>query len=231
MTQSSNKSEKPDIIRKLGRKAVISENSAGKRVQDALGERSQAWLAEKSKVPGSTVNDVIKNGAIVKTDTLLALADALDVDPGWLLTGRAPTDGADGMNLVAIDEVDLAYGLGGTFADGPVTTERHYFQRSWLEGITRTPAAMLTFARGRGDSMQPTLNDGDMVLVDRSQRAVREQDAIWALTVGDIAMIKRLRFRSETVIILSDNDRVPPDEAHVGEINIVGRVIFIGRKY
>jgi phage repressor protein C with HTH and peptisase S24 domain len=69
-----------------------------------------------------------------------------------------------------------------------------------------------------------------MVLIDRAQRTVREQDAIWALTVGDIAMIKRVRVRGETVHILSDNDRVPPDLAHFEEVNVVGRVIFIGRK-
>lgn len=96
----------------------------------------------------------------------------------------------------------------------------------------RSPARRhpLTIARGMGDSMMPTLHDGDMVIIDRSQRTVRDQDAIWALTVGDIAMIKRLRVKADRVLLLSDNDRVPPDEATPDEINIVGRVIFIGRR-
>ncbi|RIA44085.1 phage repressor protein C with HTH and peptisase S24 domain [Hephaestia caeni] len=135
----------------------------------------------------------------------------------------------EAFDLRPVQEIDLAYGLGGTYTDGPVEVRTHHFPRAWLESITATPAELLTIARGRGDSMVPTVLDGDMVLIDRSQRTVREQDALWALTIGDIGMIKRLRVRAERVQMLSDNDRVPPDEAHHEEINIVGRVIFIGR--
>lgn len=137
---------------------------------------------------------------------------------------------ADALDLVEVGEIDLAYGLGGTYSDGPILSQTLHFPRSWIESITTTPAAMLTIARGRGDSMQPTIQDGDMVLIDRSQRTIREQDAIWALTIGDFAMIKRVRAGGERVRILSDNDRVPPDEVFHEEINVVGRVVFIGRR-
>ncbi|KAI1692042.1 peptidase s24-like domain-containing protein [Ditylenchus destructor] len=92
----------------------------------------------------------------------------------------------------------------------PIETHILHFPRTWLESITSTPPALLTFARGRGDSMQPTLQDGDIVLIDRSVRTIREQDAIWALTLGDIAMIKRVRIKNDRVSLLSDNDRIPP---------------------
>lgn len=196
---------------------------------------------------------------IPPADLLFRLADKLDVSPRWLLLGESSVerstspsaavqdeirqslrrvdqaksiseDVAEKFDLVEVHQIDLAFGLGGTFSDSPVETQSLHFPRTWLESITKTPPAMLTFARGRGDSMLPTMMDGDIVLIDRSQRSVREQDAIWAFTVGDIAMIKRLRVRSETVQILSDNDRVPPDEAHPEEVNVVGRVVFIGRR-
>ena len=160
------------------------------------------------------------------------MAKALGITVQYLLTGR--DDGAapasDLLDLVPVVEIDLAFGLGGAFADGPLVVETLHFPRTWLQSITRTAPEMLTFARGRGDSMQPTLQDGDIVLIDRSVRSVREQDALWAMTIGDIAMIKRIRVRGEEVTILSDNDRVPEDHAHVEEVNIVGRIVFIGRR-
>lgn len=134
------------------------------------------------------------------------------------------------METVEVQEVDLAYGLGGTFADDMPTIQTHRFPRAWVTSITSTPPSMLTFSRGRGDSMQPTIQDGDMVLIDRSQRAVREWDAIWAMTIGEMAMIKRVRVLGEQVHILSDNERVPAENIFHEEINIVGRVIFIGRR-
>ena len=132
--------------------------------------------------------------------------------------------------LVKVEEVDLAYGMGAAFTHDAVSVRSHLVPLALLETITSTPPSKLTIARGMGDSMMPTLHDGDMVIIDRSQRTVRDQDAIWALTVGDIAMIKRLRVKADRVLLLSDNDRVPPDEATPDEINIVGRVIFIGRR-
>jgi len=183
-------------------------------------------------------------------DLLFRMSEILDCDPRWLLFGadektgagvrdrrtanrgerRGESEAGDDLDLVAIHEIDLAYGMGGTYADMDVEAQVLYFPRTWLESISRTPPASLTFARGKGDSMQPTLQDGDIVLIDRSIRTIREQDAIWALTIGDIAMIKRVRIKGERVTILSDNDRVSPDEVHHEEINVVGRVVFIGRR-
>lgn len=134
------------------------------------------------------------------------------------------------FDLVPVASIDMAYGMGGTFASDPVDMEVLHFPRPWLETVTSTPPALLTWARGRGNSMSPTIEDNDLVLIDRSDRSVRDQDAIWAITIGDIAMMKRLRVRGEKVTILSDNDRVPPDHAHPDEINIVGRVSHIVRR-
>jgi phage repressor protein C with HTH and peptisase S24 domain len=137
---------------------------------------------------------------------------------------------AEQLDLVEIRSIDFAYGMGGTFGDDHIEEEVLHFPRKWINAISSSPAPMLTFARGRGDSMAPTMNEGDVILIDRAQRTVLEQDAIWALTLGPIAMVKRLRVKGEQVTILSDNDRVSPDTVHADELNIVGRVVFVGRR-
>lgn len=146
------------------------------------------------------------------------------------ISERIGHDESAGLDLVPVNEIDMAYGLGGTYSDVEVQAHARYFPREWLEQITRTAPVHLAWTRGRGDSMGPTINDGDLILFDLSQKQVKEQDAIWALTIGDIAMIKRLRMKGERVLILSDNDRISPDDVHYGEVNIVGRVVFIGRR-
>lgn len=145
-------------------------------------------------------------------------------------SGTAADLAADQLDLVGIASVDIAYGMGLTFAGDHVEVEILHFPRTWLQSLTSTPPQDLAWARGRGNSMSPTIEDNDLVLIDRSDRAVRDQDVIWAFTIGDVAMMKRLRIRGEQVTILSDNDRVPPDYAHPDEINIVGRVSNIVRR-
>ena len=186
-----------------------------------------ASLGRETGIPTRTLSDYSR-GKLPRADKAVAIAKALNRSVEWLFGEVERGDGP--ADLVAIHEIDLAYGLGGAYADGEVESSVLHFPRAWLETITRTPPTMLTFARGRGDSMQPTILDGDIVLLDRSMNRVFEQDAIWALTVGEIAMIKRLRMRGGRVHMLSDNDRIPPDDADVEDVNIVGRVIFIGRR-
>lgn len=147
--------------------------------------------------------------------------------PAPIMTSQAA---ADLLDLVGVASVDMAYGMGLTYADDHVDVEIMHFPRAWIESLTTTAPQDLAWARGRGNSMSPTIEDNDLVLIDRSDRAVRDQDAIWAFTIGDVAMMKRLRVRGENVTILSDNDRVPPDHAHPEEINIVGRVSHIVRR-
>jgi phage repressor protein C with HTH and peptisase S24 domain len=186
-----------------------------------------AALQKRIGVPTSSFENYWKGKRVWPTEVLADLAEQLQTTVDAILMGA---NSGSPLDLVSVHEIDLAYGLGGTYSDVPIETQVLHFPRTWLESITTTPPALLTFARGRGDSMQPTLQDGDIVLIDRSLRTIREQDAIWALTLGDIAMIKRVRVKGERVTILSDNDRVSSDEVHHEEVNVVGRVVFIGRK-
>jgi SOS-response transcriptional repressor LexA len=206
---------------------------------DELG-LTQAELARRVSVTQGAIAKIAGNNPNGSSH-LHKLARELRTTPEYLtgetddpVEGAVPApsrdDIAEHLDLVAVASIDMAYGMGGTFAIDHVEESMLHFPRAFIESITRSPANALTWSRGRGDSMAPTIADNDLVLIDRSQRTPREQDAIWALTIGDLAMVKRLRVRGEKVTILSDNDRVPPDEAHPDEINIVGRVIFVGRR-
>jgi phage repressor protein C with HTH and peptisase S24 domain len=152
------------------------------------------------------------------------------LDRGSRLGPTASAEQSTGTAMVSIRQIDLEYGMGATFSDGPIAVEVMDFPKVWIEAITSSPPAQLTWARGRGDSMAPTILDGDLVLLDRSQRRVTEQDALWAYTIGDLGAIKRLRIKGGRIVILSDNPSVPTDEEPIDEVNIVARVIFIGRR-
>jgi phage repressor protein C with HTH and peptisase S24 domain len=79
--------------------------------------------------------------------------------------------------------------------------------------------------------MQPTILDGDIVLIDTAQRSIRQQDRIWAVAYGELGMIKRVRrLPNGTYLLLSDNATVPPIECADEEMQVVGRVIWIGRR-
>src|SRR3546814_6951458 len=79
--------------------------------------------------------------------------------------------------------------------------------------------------------MTPTLLDGDIVLIDTAQKDIGQQDRIWALAYGDLGMIKRVRrLPGGTYRLMSDNPAISDIEAADGEMHVVGRVVYIGRR-
>ena len=129
-------------------------------------------------------------------------------------------------------ELDIGYGMGGgTFLTEFGDHQPRVFDLTWLSEITRSPPEMLFIARGLGDSMMPTLLDNDTLIVDRAQRTITQQDRIWAVSYGELGMIKRVRrLPSGQYLLMSDNPSIGPIEATPDEVHVVGRIVWIGRK-
>lgn len=212
----------------------------------ALRER-RGWmrpeLARRMDTSPQQVERLEKSQRKLSLDWIDKAAGALEVEPWQLIVplndaaaklppARAVSTAtpSNDVDLVSIPMIDLAYGMGATYTDGHVEVDVLNFPKVWVETITYSPPELLTWARGRGDSMAPTIHDGDLVLLDRSQRRVTEQDALWAYTIGDMGAIKRLRLKGDRMVILSDNPNVPPDEEPIDTVNIVARVVFIGKR-
>ena len=85
----------------------------------------------------------------------------------------------------------------------------------------------------RGDSMAPTLGDGDDILVDRGDGPERVRDGVYVLRIDDALVVKRLAVNpaARTLTIRSDNPAYPgwPD-CDPAAVEIVGRVVWAGRR-
>lgn len=168
-------------------------------------------------------------------------AERLGVPAQWLLNGgdfapepvaEMPLDHqARQLGLTLVPELELGYSMGG----GAIFSDYQRkgfvpFQREWLRSKIKGSLQDLFVARGDGDSMQPTLLDGDIVLIDTSQQSITSQDRIWAISYGDLGMIKRVRrLPGGAYHVMSDNPAVQPFSAVDDEMHVVGRVIWIGR--
>ncbi|MCU6454331.1 hypothetical protein LPN01_09590 [Sphingomonas sp. A2-49] len=139
---------------------------------------------------------------------------------------------AQQLDAVMLDEIEVGYSMGGGTEVGEYQIVRQVpFSREWLSSLTSAPASQLFVARGDGDSMMPTLLDQDIVIIDRSQRSVRQQDRIWAVSYGGFSMIKRVRILPDGGMqINSDNPAVSPIQAYDGEAFLIGRVVAIVRR-
>jgi phage repressor protein C with HTH and peptisase S24 domain len=219
--------------------------SIGDRINERLAvmKLTQAELARRVKISQPTINALIK-GDSSGSKFLHRIAAELETSPAYLAgetDETAPVTIAPSAIDALADKLDLAilpeYEIGLSMGGGSVLTENFIqrgivpFQRDWLRGIMKGSFDDLFVARGDGDSMQPTLLDGDIVLIDTAQRDIRRQDHIWAVSYGDLGMIKRVRrLPDKTYQLLSDNAIVPPVSCADDEMFVIGRVIWIGRR-
>jgi phage repressor protein C with HTH and peptisase S24 domain len=83
-----------------------------------------------------------------------------------------------------------------------------------------------------GDSMVPTLEDGDMILVDMSQQQVN-REGIYLITTEDGLVTKRLKSDKNAIQVISDNPDYPSwtiDPQNAEQYRVAGKVIWNGRK-
>lgn len=134
---------------------------------------------------------------------------------------------------VAVPRLSLGASAGAGALDGDERANGSFgFDRGWLRGLG-VSIDMLSIIRVDGESMAPTLGDGDDIMVDRGDGADRLRDGVYVMRLDGMLMVKRialgpLRGRFS---VLSDNAHYPdwPD-VDPALVEIVGRVIWTGRR-
>jgi hypothetical protein len=150
-----------------------------------------------------------------------------------LLGGRGP-DAPPSAGAVEVPRLDIGASAGpGAFAGDEAARAHIVFDPQWLRRLAPGDPARLSIITVAGDSMEPTLRDGDEILVDRGDAAERLRDGIYVLRIDDALLVKRVALNpaERRLSIGSDNPAYPgwPDCA-TGSVDIVGRVVWAGRK-
>jgi phage repressor protein C with HTH and peptisase S24 domain len=135
--------------------------------------------------------------------------------------------------LARVPRLDVGASAGGGAFAGAERERGHIaFDPAWLRRIARD-SRTLSLIAVEGDSMAPTLADGDEIMVDRADDATRLRDGIYVLRIDDALVVKRVALSptGRTISIRSDNPAYPswPD-CDPANLAIVGRVVWFGRK-
>jgi phage repressor protein C with HTH and peptisase S24 domain len=191
------------LSRMLGRNAAYIQQYVRRGVPKRLKEEERRKLARYFSVP----------------ETLLGgPPESERAPPGLLTVKRHPVSVSAGPGAVVTEELGKPY-----FA----------FDERWLKALTPSQPSKLSIVRVEGDSMAPTLNPGDDILVDLGDAAERLRDGIYVLRIDDAVVVKRLALNpmGRRVTVQSDNPAYPdwPD-CSLDEVKVIGRVIWSGRR-
>lgn len=184
----------------------------------------------------------VKGEADPSRMNLIKIADASGVNLEWLALGIGDMDEAKpqavkyDINLQASNdetfieiedcrEVRLSAG-GGAFNNGyeEITTTK--VERAWLQS-RRLKAKDCAMFLVSGESMYPTLKDGEEIIVDRSKRELTE-GKIFVLNHNGSMLVKKVQFTYGGVELISDNPSYRPLKLDTEEANslvVIGQVV------
>jgi phage repressor protein C with HTH and peptisase S24 domain len=148
------------------------------------------------------------------------------------LGGPSASDGEERLTVVPVLAVAASAG-GGAFAEHERVEAAMRFDPAWLRRLRLDPTH-LSVIRVTGDSMAPTLDDGDDILVDCGDGLDRLRDGIYVLRLDGALNVKRLLLdpSRRRVTVKSDNPayRNWPVLDRAG-VDVVGRVVWAGRRF
>lgn len=127
-----------------------------------------------------------------------------------LFGGPPEQAGAEGLVSVNRHPVGVSAGP-GAIPDKEIGRAYFAFDERWLKRLTTTPSSQLSIVQVQGDSMVPTLNEGDDILIDTAERGDRVRDGIYVLRVDDSLVVKRLALnpKGRRVTVQSETPPIP----------------------
>lgn len=191
---------------------------------------------------------------------LMRLAEALECEAAWLISGKASLFKSSSGRLHIVPSEDVETPAQGQHPDSPSekdyalipqfkahgscgngylndhveVTEGLVFKRDWLARMKAKPEN-LNVIYAEGDSMEPYVFEGDVVLFDRSATEPRDRQAyVIRRPDGGLSIKRLIQQISGGWLIRSDNtdkskypdEQLSEDALH--EIPILGRVIWRG---
>ena len=212
--------------------------SIGQRIRQLRKKRglSQPALANRAGVSQGTISQLETNPT-QQSKHLVAIARALDVSVDWLEKGTGPIERPKKTAIVP-DESDqfiairkvvfrISAGVAGFAVDFLDDGEGAplFFQKTWFEARGYSPDDLYAI-KVRGASMEPSLNDGDTVVVNAEAKDPVDGEVFAANYDGEL-VIKRLVRDAGDWWLCSDSrdDRRYPRKRCDENTFIIGRIV------
>ncbi len=195
---------------------------------------SQEILSEKLGVSRRTLVGWEKDDSSPTAVQLFALHE-LGVDTNYIITGQTKNNGASDFNeefvKIPVYDVEASAGHGSFFCSENIIYHMAY-RREWLKNrnlIVKDLGVIVV----KGDSMEPTLNDKESILVNCAETTPKDGH-IYVVRSGDVLWVKRVqRLPSDKVLLISDNKYYPPItiDLNIDDFQVIGKVVNSSRNF
>lgn len=185
----------------------------------------QSEIAKRINVSPQTFNTWIQGKAIPRMGKIQLLADYFKIEKSDLIEERSNITISQGIKIPV---------LGSVPAGVPITAVEDILDYEEIPQLWANQGEFFAL-KIKGDSMEPRMQSGDVVIV-RQQSSADSGDTVIVLINGDEATCKKLEKTSNGIMLISTNTKYSPMFFSHEEINelpvvILGKVVENRQKY
>lgn len=197
---------------------ISSLGSRFQRLREGLGW-TQGRMARVLGVGRTSVTQYEGGQRLPSLRVLMRLAEAVEVDLGWLLTGRTESrvdlmdlpqpvvhfparqeDRPEGFHPADYYAVPL---LSDPVAAGaPLISTDLVEEWAWIHVSQVGQRSNLAALRVEGDSMSPLIRDGDIIAIDRDDRF---PPGVFAVRVDEGVTVKHVKLKGDALLLIPEN--------------------------
>ncbi len=191
-------------------------------------------LKERGLNPAEALDLSISSRAMFENPFIDAAAGTGTFTPQGVIDTIAGSNNTQ-VGLISVFDIEAQAGVGMIPSTYEAVVDQLAFPPEYLQSITSTPMQNLAIIGVVGASMQPTLNHGDVVMVDMTKRDI-DFDGMFVIRIGEALKVKRANWgpRRQSIVIRSDNaNKIQfPDEEFFesDDVTVIGRVVWVGAK-
>ena len=196
-----------------------------KKVKQILGDRekNQNWLCEKAEIPLSTLRNKISISRMPTFEEVMKILKVFNMRLDEFMA--YPDVPVKDVINIPVYEQPLSAGRGQEFNDSSDIID-------WvaLPNHLKKYADNMSASYVRGDSMEPTLFDDDVILFDRF--GYDGTDGIYVINYKGAGFVKRLQRDKDFVRIISDNKKYAEmnESGESEDFRVVGKVRYVVHK-
>jgi len=203
------------------------------RLLSVIGaEKPFSWAA-RHEIAKSSIHNAIKLGRPPGPDQLVRISQAAGVTIDWLLTGQ------DYPTALKGTEVKDKHSADGSLVWLPILVEDEdslqdaclAIDKKIVETL-RAENSSIAIAYQQGDSMEPTISEGDLLLIDKSVCQCLA-DGVYLINCDGVRMAKRLQKKMDgRVVVQNDNAKYKSQTVSLETLGgtILGRVVMVFHK-
>jgi repressor LexA len=209
---------------------VINLDDTSARIKQAMEYRDikQAELAQLTGISKGALSSYISGRYAPKQNNIYLIAQALSVSEAWLMGANVSMFKQPKSEAVCIPV------LGRVAAGIPISATEYIIDTEEISQEMANDGEYFAL-QIKGDSMEPKISTGDVVIV-RKQEDADDGDLVIALINGDDAVCKRLKKYAEGLALVSTNPAYEPlyftqDEVINKPVQIIGKVKELRAKF